>query len=102
MVGLAEAGGYAIVGMALAVAAIGLTGAIRRWAWDSNRRSIARQVFGERARVLLDNAKAERERSEFSWNGIRKFVVAKKVTEALDICSFYLEPHDKKPLPPYQ
>ena len=35
------------------------------------------------------------------WNGIRKFSIQKKVMETEDICSFYLEPHDRKPLPSF-
>lgn len=41
----------------------------------------------------------ERERQELSWSGFRKFRIAGKVLEADSICSFYFEPHDKRPLP---
>lgn len=41
----------------------------------------------------------EREQSQLSWNGYRKFVVEKKVEEAEHTCSFYLVPHDHRPLP---
>ena len=37
-----------------------------------------------------------------AWNGYRKFVVDQKVTEAAGICSFYLVPHDGKPLPSFK
>jgi ferredoxin-NADP reductase len=43
----------------------------------------------------------EREKREFSWNGFRKFEVARKVPEGGGICSFYLRPHDGKPLPAF-
>jgi len=36
-----------------------------------------------------------------AWNGLRKFAVIRKEQEAADICSFYLCPHDKAPLPAY-
>ena len=36
------------------------------------------------------------------WNGIRKFSVAKKIPDAGDARSFYLSPHDKKPLPGFK
>ena len=39
---------------------------------------------------------------ELSWNGWRKFEVAKKNPEVSDICSFYLRPHDGRPLPPFK
>ena len=102
MIGLAETGGYAIIAVALAHGTVGLYGVLRRRAWDARRRRTAREVFRERASVLLEQAKAERDRTEYSWNGVRKFVVSRKASEARDICSFYLEPHDGLPLPPYQ
>jgi len=43
----------------------------------------------------------EREKSQFSWNGFRKFKVHRKVPEGGGICSFYLQPHDNKPLPAF-
>lgn len=43
------------------------------------------------------------QRNELMWNGFRKFEVREKVVESENksICSFYLVPHDKKPLPPF-
>ena len=43
----------------------------------------------------------EREKTEFSWNGFRKFEIARKEPEGGGICSFYLRPHDGKPLPAF-
>jgi ferredoxin-NADP reductase len=36
-----------------------------------------------------------------AWAGIRKFVLEGKVLECESICSFYLKPHDGKPLPQF-
>ncbi len=36
------------------------------------------------------------------WNGYRKFTVSQKSIECEDVNSFYLVPHDRKPLPPYK
>ncbi len=36
------------------------------------------------------------------WNGYRKFTVAQKSIECEDVFSFYLVPHDRKPLPPFK
>lgn len=50
----------------------------------------------------VERANANRSQQLLSgaaWNGIRKFVVDRKVPEADGICSFYLRPHDGKPLP---
>ena len=43
--------------------------------------------------------RVQREQAQHSWNGIRKFEVQKKESEADHQCSFYLVPHDRKPLP---
>ena len=58
------------------------------------------------SRVLLDEQIAtaselriQREQDHLCWNGTRKFAVSRKVTEAAGVCSFYLTPHDGKPLP---
>ena len=42
------------------------------------------------------------EQAKSAWNGIRKFKVARKVAECADTFSFYLRPHDGKPLPPFK
>lgn len=52
----------------------------------------------------LQTARGLRKKTEGDaapWNGIRKFSIQKKVMETRDICSFYLEPHDRKPLPSF-
>jgi hypothetical protein len=51
----------------------------------------------EAARAL----RAKNEKARFAWNGYRKFVVDRKVEEAEGLCSFYLVPHDRKPLPAF-
>ena len=55
----------------------------------------------ERIALIADQRRLEREKSEASWNGFRKFRIVDKVPEAQDICSFHLAPHDGKPLPPF-
>ena len=44
------------------------------------------------------------QRTQNAWNGFRKFEVKRKEyeNESKSICSFYLWPHDDKPLPPFQ
>jgi uncharacterized protein len=69
--------------------------------------AVARGIDAERellqARVanLAAQKKFEQQRNQFTWNGWRKFEVVKKVHEGGNICSFYLRPNDKKPLPPF-
>ena len=47
---------------------------------------------------------ARRTESDLSWTGYRKFEVRRRVIEdpATQLCSFYLEPHDRRPLPPFK
>jgi ferredoxin-NADP reductase len=44
----------------------------------------------------------KRLQSAARWNGNRKFVVARKVRESASACSFYLKPHDGRPLPAFE
>ncbi len=56
------------------------------------------QLEIERARLEIKSA----EEAKSAWNGIRKFSVDRKVQECDDTYSFYLKPHDGKPLPPFK
>ncbi len=63
-------------------------------------------------RVALQNLRAqlnetklrcrEAEQAQTGWNGLRKFTVAKKITECDDVAAFYLKPHDGRPLPAFK
>lgn len=75
----------------------------------SSLRRVQAQVQAERlsheTMVLnLQSARRARTKAESSapWNGIRKFQVSRRVSETNDTCSFYLVPHDRKPLPGYK
>jgi ferredoxin-NADP reductase len=61
-----------------------------------------RELLQARVAGLAAQKKFEEQRNQYGWNGFRKFEVAKKVFEGGNICSFYLRPNDKKPLPPFQ
>ena len=50
----------------------------------------------------IEAVRARRENSTSAWNGFRKFVVKKRVEEAQGVCSFWLEPHDGKSVPPFK
>lgn len=53
-----------------------------------------------RQRIAAANAlRVRREQSQLIWNGVRKFVVDRRVEEADNVASFYLVPHDGKALP---
>lgn len=64
-----------------------------------------RRLDRERLETLVQAAKYRyKEAQEViqGWNGYRKFKVAQKSGECEDVYSFYLVPHDRKPLPPYK
>lgn len=59
------------------------------------------EYLRERVAGLMAHRRFERERTELSWNGFRKFQIARKSLECEGIRSFYLRPHDRKALPPF-
>ena len=60
-----------------------------------------RELLRERVEQIHAARNFDRQQNELSWNGVRKFRVADKVEEADQVCSFYLKPHDERPLPPF-
>lgn len=58
-------------------------------------------ILKTRIGQLLDRRRLETEKTNLSWNGYRKFKIVSKEKEAHDIFSFYLSPHDGKPLPEF-
>lgn len=60
-----------------------------------------RDLLREKIKLLTTQRKFEEAKNDLSWNGYRKFVVTRKTPECGDVCSFYLAPHDGKPLPPF-
>ncbi len=102
MVGIVEVAGLAIVGGCAAQAAVSLYGSMQRRARESSTAAREARLFQQRAEVLLQSGKADRDHKELSWNGNRKFYIERKVEEAKDICSFYFKPHDHKPLAPFK
>ena len=61
---------------------------------------MSRQRLRAEIDLIADRRRIEREKSDLSWNGYRKFEISDKVMEAACTWSFYLKPHDRKPLPP--
>ena len=69
----------------------------------------AARVRSMRSLALLDEhiagTKALRlrpDQEQLHWNGYRQFRVKQKVVEVDNICTFYLVPHDAKPLPAFR
>ena len=69
-----------------------------RMADFKTKRRLAVELFREKIKAA-QAVRVEREQAAISWKGFRKFLVQRKVLEGEGICSFYLVPHDNKPLP---
>ncbi len=72
---------------------------------ESYNRDAQRQLTLQLLEQRLESTKipvVSADHQHEAWNGHRKFVVKKIVQEAKDIASFYLYPHDKKPLPSFR
>ena len=78
-----------------------LFGSLRASAVVARTGEAERALFRARTEEILARTRAEQERNELSWNGFRKFEIAEKREEVPGVCSFYLQPHDKRPLPPF-
>ena len=98
--GMYQVAGAIIVGAVLIQALALLISSLRRAAGESVQQNLALELLKSR----VDIAKGvfrEIESSAYSWPGFRKFVIQRKVDEGGNVCSFYLSPHDGKPLPAF-
>lgn len=73
--------------------------ATRRYAFEAQRSRLELATLGKRIEILNLKVQAA---PEVAWNGYRKFTVARKVEECDDTYSFYLKPHNGRPLPPFK
>ncbi|MBI3271305.1 MAG: 2Fe-2S iron-sulfur cluster binding domain-containing protein [Planctomycetes bacterium] len=89
--------GAVIVGAVLLQLTLTLWSTIRGFAHQREQQRLALELWHERV-AAAKVRKAEAEKVEEGWQGFRKFKIHKKVPEAKDIISFYLVPHDGKPL----
>ncbi|MEX2214696.1 MAG: 2Fe-2S iron-sulfur cluster-binding protein [Phycisphaeraceae bacterium] len=93
--------GVAIVALVALQALFQLFTGFVRLRRESSRQNLSMRLLQER----IEAARAKRakvEKEVAGWNGWRKFEVVKKAPEPGDICSFYLRPHDGKPLPGFK
>src|SRR5438132_12112203 len=89
MVGI---GILALLGIQLIIA---IASSTSRFGAQRRQQALATEILQKK----LDAAKRVRPAgSESSWNGWRKFTVARKILESRDVASIYLAPHDRKPL----
>jgi len=71
----------------------------------SNAERVQNRVSLEKLRAQLKETRLrcrETEQAQAGWNGIRKFTVAKKITQCDEVHAFYLKPHDGRPLPAFK
>jgi uncharacterized protein len=71
----------------------------RRAVAIGSQRRFDAELFSEK--LALARLQLKRQESAGSWNGTRKFQINRIVSECADVASFYLVPHDKKPLPTF-
>ncbi len=72
---------------------------LRRAMALGEQRRLDGEWFSER--LALARLQLKRQENAGSWNGNRKFEISRIVKESVDASSFYLVPHDKKPLPSF-
>jgi len=93
--------GLAVIALVAVQAMLFVVGSVSRLSREKKAQALSLQLLQER----IDAARASRakvEQAVSSWNGWRKFQVFKRAPEPGDVCSFYLRPHDGKPLPAFR
>lgn len=70
-----------------------------RMRFEARRNRLELEALSRKIEILNLKAQAA---PEVSWNGCRKFTVSKKVEECEDTYSYYLTPHNGKPLPRFK
>ncbi len=94
------AGWIIVGGLSLQVTLLAGGGALRLL-YDKRRARLEQERLAAEIRAARSRIQSA-EHSRLAWNGHRKFTVEKKVMECADTFSFYLKPHDGKPLPPFK
>lgn len=93
--------GVALIGLAAGQAGLSLVNALRRNRHEKQLRQLELEQLRTRLQTLRD-ARQRKASAPEPWSGFRKFVVKRRVPECGDICSFYLAPHDARPLPDFK
>ena len=91
----------ALAGVTLAVAQM-VVNQYRLFRTARETATLELNFLQERIALVAEQRRREREKSEATWNGYRKFRVVEKTPEADGVISFQLAPHDGKPLPRFQ
>jgi uncharacterized protein len=96
-----QVSGVALVGLVAGRAALILLDAIKRSKHVQLLRQLELEQHQARLEILRDTRRRKASAVE-PWNGFRKFVVSRRAPECGDVCSFYLTPHDGRPLPEFK
>ncbi|MDP7662846.1 MAG: 2Fe-2S iron-sulfur cluster-binding protein [Nitrospinota bacterium] len=96
-----QAAGAVIVAAVMVQVLVLLVTSFRRYSRESVQQNLALELLETQVDIAKGVFK-EVQSSEFSWPGYRKFTVQRKVPEGGGVCSFYLAPHDGKPLPSFK
>ena len=80
---------------------LSLLAALRRARLAAQRQALDLARFTEELAAVRE-ARRKLAQEPVPWNGFRKFVVRRKVGESALVSSFYLAPHDAKPLPAFK
>jgi len=89
--------GIIIVALALIQGLVFVMTGLARSGRENERNSLSLRLLDEQ----IDSVCAKRSKEEgevAGWSGWRKFQVIKRKMEPGNVCSFYLSPHDKKPI----
>jgi len=93
--------GYGLLAIMALYGLMLIWGTLRRYYFERGQQALAREHLRQEIKAAKLRCQ-EAEQTKLIWNGCRKFEVVKKVVECEDVASFYLAPHDKRPLPPFK
>lgn len=93
--------GFTLIGLVAVQLALSGLAAFQRVRAETARRELEMAQLREELAAARDRHRRLAE-EPLPWNGFRKFVVSRKITESPTVCSFHLKPHDAKPLPAFK
>ena len=96
-----QAAGAVIVAAVMVQVLVLLVTSFRRYSREREQHNLALELLKTQVNIAKGVIK-EVLSLEFSWPGLRKFTIKRKVAEGGGVCSFYLSPHDGKPLPAFK
>lgn len=96
--------GLVLVAALLARCSLLVLSAIQRHAFERERQRLALEQWQHLVAAAATQLESTVTKTKYHWEGSRKFQVKLKEfeDEQQSICSFYLWPHDERPLPPFQ